>query len=227
MKKRFVLFMATLICLSVVVLGYAEGSGEMEPDAYDFNPDNYPNRHWIFMEDEEIASYEEIGWQRYVGVLWYDAEQEEADFREEVAISSIQELYNQGYTFHIIYHWVCPGEKLGKHQEQSVYAGRWILSPKQAIDFHQTYVVPDLTLAGREEVNYHSLWYYNNQECEEPDASVKEKERQNYRFVRQEYNHYDMGYGSNLYLRTGGYVEYTYDEACQLESVDGEMPFCR
>lgn len=225
MKKCFMLLLtlALLMIMGMTVFACADGNtGVTEGDAYDLNPANWPNRHWCYMTANEIAQYEAIGWQRYTGVLWYDDEGKAMDFAE-VQTDAIQNLYNKGYSFHVIYHWLCPGEKLGKHQEQSVYVGRWKLSPSQAIEYHNTYVVPELTMVGDSQNSYYSQWYFKNQESKEPEDSDPVEILPYYSYVRHIFETYMLGYGSELYLRTGNYDCYSLDEAIAIGAFDSEI----
>ena len=222
MKRWFVLLaMVMLICMSMTNFTLAESMG----DEYELNPEGWPDRHWKYMTNEEIAQYEAKGWQRYTGELWYNADGKyapEIDTLEEIKVSDIETYYNQGYTCHIIYHWLLDGRLIGKHQEQSVYVGRYIFSCEQAEEYLKNdRISPNLVTNVQYLPEYYSLWCYAGKECGEPLDS--ELDDSNYTFERIAYNAYDYGGGSKLLLRSGDVVSFTLKEVLELGSVDYEM----
>ena len=218
MVKRLVsMFLVILVTLVFCGAAFAEG------DAYDVRDERYPDKHWIYMTPEEIASYEAIGWQRICGVLWYDTtDYSYTDFTE---INDPQELINEGYVFHIIYTWVCPGEKLGKYVEQSVSAGYWQLNADEIRAFLVNYEYPTLTVpASKTGVLYESNWAKDGAFTSDPDDSMSDEELQQYSFVRIAYNDYNLGYGEDIVLLSGDVQVFTLDEAVAIGGFDSEMP---
>ena len=184
------------------------------------------------LTQQEIEAYEAAGWQRYVGILWYDEDAQyasEIDTLDEINVADIQDYYNEGYSLHVIYHWLLDGRLIGKQTEQSVYAGRWKLSPEEAMAYYENgYVVPEIVTNVDCLPEYYSLWYYDAKECAEPRSDDPL-----YAFVRIEYDCYDFGFGSMLWLKNGGFAEndktgnhyYTYKEYWDMASTgfDYEM----
>ena len=225
--KRFVSFVLMLVLCTMTSVVVAEA---LLGDEYELNPEGWPDRFWGYMTPETVAEYEAMGWQKYRGMLWYDPNAEyakEVDQMADLTSEKIQDLYNQGYTCHVIYHWLCDGRLLGKHQEQSVYVGRRILSPQEAGEAYATGVSnaledPVYENTGVEpSVEYYSMWFYNGKEAAEPKDN--ELDDDNYKFVRIEYDAYDFGYGARLYLRNGNFVEFSLKEILELGSVDYEI----
>lgn len=200
--KRFVLLtLVTLMVMSVTTMCLAEPA-----DEYELNPAGWPDRHWEYMTQDEITAFEAAGWQRYVGVLWYNDSNykyaPEVDTADAISIADVEAYYDQGYSFHVIYHWLMDGRLIGKQTEQSVYVGRWRLSREQAVEyFENNLTVPALMMNVKPLPEYYSLWYYNGKEC-----SVPEKDDPLYKFVRIAYDCYDLGFGSKIWLRNGEYA---------------------
>lgn len=204
----FVLFTMSMANLTISVADTKNG------DSYFFNSEGWPTKHWIYMTDGEIKSYESFGWKRETGVLWYDSERYVVEF-DELKTSQIQNLYNQGHTFHVLYTWTCPANKLNKYTEQSVSVGYWQFSPAQARVYHESYEVPEIEVDSLSElpaVQFMSQWYYDGQACDTPDTELTEN-IDKYIRVRYVFDMFDFGFGSKLYLRNGDLVEQTFEEA--------------
>lgn len=226
MKKWFVLL--TSILMICVMMGSACVIAEaVEGDEYELNPEGWPDKHWAYMTEDEIASYEAKGWKRESRTLWYNSDgkyAEDIDSMTEIFVDDISSYYNQGYSFHIIYHWTCDGRLLGKHQEQSVYVGRWILSPDEAKECHMNGIQPlDFPYSKVNQISslpeYYSIWYYEGKEAKAPE-DVGDL---GYTFERIAYDAYDFGYGSKMYLRNGTVISFTLEEIVELGAVDYEM----
>ena len=97
------------------------------------------------------------------------------------------------------------------------------LSPQQAIEYHNTYVIPNEGTASGMEKSYYSMWYFKNQESGEPQDSDPVEILQYYRYVRHIYDTYRLGYGSELYLRNGEYDSYSLEEAISIGGFDNEI----
>jgi len=220
MIKRFVsIFLSLLMALSCTV-AFAEG------DTYAIQDDRYPTKHWAYMTQEEIASFEAIGWQRTTGVLWYDtADYSYADFSE--IPEDPQSLINDGYVFHVIYSWICPGEKLGKYMEQSVSAGYWQLNVDEIKAFYQNgYEYPQLTVnpAKKTGTLYESNWAIDGEFATEPDDTMPQEQLDKYEFVRVAYDDYNLGYGEDIVLLNGDVQVFSLAEAVEIGGFDAEMP---
>ena len=218
MIKRFVTFLMAIMMVFACTAVFAEG------DEYSVTDDRYPTKYWGFMTQEEIAHYEAIGWTRNTGVLWYDTE--DNSFVDMFEVGDTQELINKGYVFHVIYTWICPGEKLGKYTEQSVSCGYWQLSAEQAALYHSTYEVPQLKVSESEKtgVLYESNWAVDGKYASEPDESMSEEELLKYSFVRVAYNEYFRGYGEDVVLLNGDVQVFSIEEALEIGGFDSEMP---
>ncbi len=218
--KRFISLILVVLMAFVSCAAFAEG------DAYSFSDDRYPTKHWAYMTQEEIASYEAIGWQRTVGVLWYDtADYSYVDFAE--IPEDPQELINSGYVFHVIYSWVCPGERLGKYMEQSVSAGYWQLSVHEIRAFYAGgYQYPQLVIdpAKKTGTLYESNWAKDGAFASDPDDSMTEEELNKYEFVRIAYDEYNLGYGEDIVLLNGDLQVFSLAEAVEIGGFDGEIP---
>ena len=215
-KRFFGILMAIVLVFSCAAC-FAE-------DAYDLRDERYPDKYWGFMTPEEIAKYEAIGWTRNVGVLWYDTA--DNSFVDLFEVGDTQELVNKGYVFHIIYTWICPGEKLGKNMEQSVSCGYWQLSAEQAAAYHANYEIPELRVSDSEKtgVLYETNWVLDGQYASEPDDSMPAEELAKYTLARVAYNEYFRGYGEDIVLLNGDVLTYTIEEAIEAGGFDSEMP---
>lgn len=224
--KKFALW--TLVVCILMSMGIVCTTAVAEGDVYYLDSAGWPSRHWEYMNDSLIAEYEAEGWERYTGVLWYDKDWHAADF-QNVAVSDIKELYDEGYTFHVIYSWICPADVLNKNGEQSVYVGRWILSSDQAIEYHKTYVKPEIPSELPNDVDavFISQFYYNNMACE-LDGTESEEVLENVEFIRHQFDNYHFGKGSELFLNSGENESYDYEAVLEiLENAGGffnEMP---
>lgn len=225
MKKWFVL-LTSILFIGMMSVTFAVA--EVEGDVYEVNPAGWPDKHWAYMSSAEIAQYEQSGWTRYVGTLWYNSDckyAKEIEELDEILVDSVEEYYNAGYTLQVIYHWVHDGRTLGKHQEQSVYVGRWILSREQAKACcgRGRMLIEELPNNLSEVTplpEYYSMWLYDGKESAEPqDGDDVSK----YAFVRIAYDAYDMAYGEKVLLRNGDVVIFGFDEILELGSVDYEM----
>ena len=225
--KKFVLWILVVCMLFTmsmvnITTAVADGANLVGTDTYSLNPEGYPSKHWCLMTEDEIALYEELGWERVTGVLWYDDERYVIDFTE-INTADIQNMYNAGYTCHVLYTWVCPARKLNKYQEQSVSVGSWILSPEQAEEYQTTVVVPWIDVMGlneNPEVSFMSQWYYENMASSMPDINLTEG-KEKYLYVRYVFDTYEYGKGSVLYLRNGDQLEYTFDEVLEVVETSG------
>jgi len=218
-SKRFMgIVMAVILVLSCVS-AFAEG------DAYATRDERYPTKYWGYMTPEEIAHYEAIGWQRVTGVLWYDTTDDNS-WVDMYEVDDIQGLINQGYVFHVIYTWVCPGEKLGKYTEQSVSCGYWQMNVEEATQYHATYELPELDLSRVKKtgVLYESNWARNGEFASDPDDSMTEEELNEYTFVRVAYDQYTVGFGEEIVLLNGDVQEFTLAEAVEIGGFDAEIP---
>lgn len=231
--KKLITAWILVVCMlmSMGVVAFATGSENADTvpvgDVYELSPADWPARHWVFMTEEEIEGYEANGWERYVGVIWYDANKNVMT-NCFVKPKDVQKLYNEGCTFHVMYTWVCSAENCTlKSGEQSVSVGRWILSPEQATEYHKTYVKPELKILKMvPTISFESQFYYNGLACE---VTGEEEQRilDGVKFVRYKFDSYDYGYGSKLYLRNGEYDEYTFAEAleaAQNNAFQNELP---
>ncbi len=225
--KRFVSIILSLVMVICCTAAFAEG------DVYAIRDERYPDRHWAYMTDEEIASYEAIGWQRVTGVLWYDTKDYSyTDFGE--ISEDPQELINEGYVFHVIYSWICPGDKLGKYLEQSVSAGYWQLNVDEIKAFYASgYEYPQLTVnpAKKTGTLYESNWVIDGKYASDPDDTMPQEELDKYEFVRvayddynPAYDDYNPGYGEELVLLNGDVQVFSLAEAVEIGGFDGEMP---
>ena len=213
----WILVVCMLMSMSIVAVatGVENGDAVTVGDVYEMVPADWPTKHWVYMTEEEIEGYESRGWERYVGVIWYDADRNVMT-SAIVSPKQVQKLYNEGCTFHVMYTWVCSADAFeNKFGEQSVSVGRWILSPEQAIEYHTTYMKPELKIIKMvPNISYESQFYYNGLACE-VTGEEEQKILDSVKFVRHKFDFYDYGYGSKLYLRNGEYEEYTYTEALE------------
>ena len=219
-KTRFVsLFVVVAMLLS---LGSAVAEGG---DIYTLTNNNYPDRHWCYMTDEEVKSYEDAGWEAYTGVLWLK-DWEYVGEPEATSVEAVQtELYANGWRLYVIYSWIHDGASLGKHTEQSVSAGYWQLDAVQAGEFLCTYEVPQLVV-GTDEVpakGYYSGWYLDGQSAADPNGEESELVLSLFALVREEYEVYDRGYGEQLVLKNGKRAIYSFDEAVAAGGFDDEL----
>lgn len=223
--KRFVLVTMALVLLMSMsgmfsAIAFADGE-EALGDIYYFNPEGWPTKHWVFMTNEEVASYEAAGWEQNVGVLWYDRNWDAVDIND-IEIDRIGELYNDGYRLAVLYTWICPASVLNKYQEQSVSVGTWILSAEQVAAYYTNgFVVPELPdLATATSYHFMTQGYFNGQACGVPDDSMV---LTNFRCARFVFELHDFMYGSKLYIRNGEYVLYTFEEI--QNGLENEIPW--
>jgi hypothetical protein len=203
--KKFVLWV--LVACMLMSMSMVSVTAVAEGDVYYFEENGWPGRHWEYMSEYLIADYEAEGWERYTGVLWYDKDWNAADF-VFVDVDKIDELYNQGYSFHVIYSWICPVEISGKTGEQSVYVGRWILSREEAKAYYTTYIKPEIPAElGDAEIVYMSQFYYEGKACE-IDGTEGEAILEDVMFIRFLFDNYSFGNGSELFIRTGEFEDY-------------------
>ncbi len=228
MKKLFVLWMVlcTLITMSVGIAVPAIADG-VPGDVYRFNAEGYPNRHWVYMTQDQIEEYQSAGWEMYIGTLWVGPDDEVVEF-QQVKTSQIQELYNQGYKVVAYYTWRHDGVSLGKNQEQSVSVGVWKYSPEQAVEYYRTFVKPEIVMNKMTPKVFHlSQWFYDGIACSDPNGVETTEELAKLEFVRYHFDMYKFGYGSELYLRNGECSVYSYQEALKMNETVGfqnEMP---
>jgi len=217
--KKFLVFMVTLLMIfSSLTVAVADGK---PGDEYYQQAEGWPNRHWVYMTDAEIAQYEAAGWERYVGVLWYHGDEPdptegpEAVF--EINLTQIDQMYTDGDHFDVIYHWICPATKLNKYQEQSVYVGRWVLSQEQVLQYYENYQVPEIpALEEPKDCRFTSQWYLDGKAADWKEDAT-EDELNEFVCVREVFDHYDFEYGSNLFLKNGDRAEYSYSQAVDIK----------
>ena len=230
--KKFLLWVMVICMLMTMgmanVTAFADGTNGT--DQYYLQPENWPNKHWALMDDEEVAAIEEAGWIREEGVLWayfdgtswtYTSEVEDAN------ASEVQDLYNKGYQFSVLYTWVCPAEFLGTASEQSVSVGQWVMSPEEATEYLKTYQIPEYPVGSISYSTFDSEWYNGDGISADMTGNESEEELKKFTLVRYIYNTYDYGYGSKLFIRNGEAEVYTYEEACVVNESTGffnEMP---
>jgi hypothetical protein len=194
-----------------------------EGDIYNLNEAGYPDRHWALMEPEVVASYEEAGWIRMTGVLWFDKDNHVVEF-VDVNVSEIPDLYNKGYYFAMLFNWVHDGPTIGKNMEQSVSVGYWKFNADEAINFHNTYVEPALPeLGDPAEFGYYSYWFLDGQSAMEPTGEESDAVKALFQLVRFEYNLYSFGNGEQIALMNGNTVIYSLEEAIASGGLDGEL----
>ncbi|MBO5142585.1 MAG: hypothetical protein J6C46_06245 [Clostridia bacterium] len=228
--KKFLLWV--VLCMfafaSVGNIALADNA-QTEGDVYYQNLENWPYQHWVFMDDSEIASFEADGWVRRTGELWYDANHHhdpDDPKIQDVSVEDVQELYNEGYTFHLNYTWVCPKEIQQTYGNQSVSVGYWILSPDEVCEYLSTYVKPEIKPNSNHSVSFVSEWYYKGQ-LAIFDGTETEEELNKFSMVRNIFETYNYGFGSKLYLRNGMFEEYSYSEAVEISqtiSFSDELP---
>ncbi len=204
MKKLVGMFVVVVLFLTALVPCQAVELLSGMGDTYALEEPEWPDKHWLFMDQEQISSYEARGWERYVGVLPTD----------------------EGNT-RIIYHWL--NESLpNKEEEQSVYVGSWVLSPQMSEQYENTYKVPAISMATLSKVepysSWYSEWYRDDVEADPPTTEMADSELVKYLFARWEFATYDMGYGSMAYLRTGNVTVYDTDEVLAHGDFEQEMP---
>ena len=228
---RFVSLFVVVAMLLSLGSAVAEGNNnieavESEPgDIYTVNAAGYPDAHWCFMTDDEIAAFEAAGWERYTGTLWlknweYVGEEPDA-YPEDVQ----SKLYSDGWRLTVRYSWRHNGETLGKHTEQSVNVGFWVLNAVQAEDFLRTYQVPELNVEENEDHTqwYRSVWYLDNQESYAPSGEESDTVLDLFKLVRIGHDLFDRGFGEIVVLRNGEQDIYTYAEAIAAGGFEDEL----
>ncbi len=222
MKTSIKRFGSILIAIMMV---FACCAAFAESDEYSVNDDRYPTKYWGFMTADEIQHFEDIGWQRITGVLWYDTNDDNS-YVDMFEVGDTQELINQGYVCHIIYTWVCPGEKLGKFTEQSVSCGYWQLNAAEAAQFFTNYEYPALQVSDSQKtgVLYESNWAKDGKFVSDPDDSMSQEELSQYSFVRVAFNEYNRGYGETVVLLNGDVLVFSLEEAVEIGGFDAEIP---
>ena len=229
MKTRNLVSLVLVICM-LMGLGsaVARAEGDIEGDIYTLNNEDYPTRHWKLMNHEEFQAFIEKGWKPNTGVLIFKKIDGVMTYVGEVNVDSldkVQDLYNEGYCVVVLYNWLHDGESLGKHTEQSVSVGYWVLDTVQAAEFFRTYQVPELFL--EEEAvptkGYYSSWYLDGQSAMDPSGEESRLVLDMFSFVREEYDVYDRGYGEQVVLKNGNTLVYTFDEAVAAGGFDDEL----
>ena len=230
MKTRNLVFLFLAVIL-VMGLGsaVARAEGDIEGDIYTLNDKDYPTRHWKLMTFEEVKAYIDAEWETYTGELWFH---QEADGSltyvgdpPAVSLDQVQDqLYNNGWRLVVLYNWRHDGPSLGKHSEQTVSVGYWILDAVQAAEFMATYETPELYLDEAEPAKgYYSSWYLDSQSAMDPSGEESRLVLDLFSFVREEYDVYDRGYGEQVVLKNGNTLVYTFDEAVASGGFDDEL----
>lgn len=227
MKKFLLWVMACVLMFAGLnITAFAENANGVEGVEYYLNQEGWPTKHWAFMSDEEVGSYEAAGWQRDTGVLWMYFDGQSWTYDSSVQLpeeSEVQGLYSDGYTCNVFYTWIRPN--VNGHDE-SVTVGQWVLSPDQATELMGTFVVPEFKMIKTSYDTYDSEWYYDGVSAS-LSGEETEEELAKFTFVRFIYQTFDYGFGSKLYLRNGEAKQYSFAEAVEENEKVGffnEMP---